>query len=568
VKSTRRCFVGIVSALLAVNCAPSIMSWEKALLEDTPTAYHRFLRENPKSPEAAKARERLAQARLAKTPTLEGYIEFRADYPDSPLPTEIRQQLEGKFFERARVEGTREAYAEYLADFPNGVFSERAKGNSQYLSENGFEGRPADLEAFAARYPSSDFTDEAKRSVASLDVRRNSVLRRIGLVIEIAPGTPGADRLQRSFSERAIRHYARRPLKLVALSGEMDPLAGRVDAILTIRHSEKKVEANYSVAKATTPGVLATTHLTLQRRGGSSPIASEELHLKVPLSGFQNGKSILFGASSKRYWEDFYFPDSTWSTQVAARAPFVLPKTAVAVDAEAHRAVALFEDGGFLVVDVSDPANPWVAGRYARPRDLSTWSGLRIHGSRVAIFGDAGIEVVELAAGKPHRVLALDRGKVGGVVAVEPVGSQLLVAGSHGILLVKPGTEPRMLVDKVVLGAAMRGNRLLFTDGASLYAASLQHLLKQKAEGRLHLGNSIRVNRVRIAGDSAVLFGEHSVLVVDVTNPRQMKIRSHINTRTFGDIHDAIAVGGRLFLLGTRGLQVADAGNSQIADSV
>lgn len=544
------------------------MSWEEARLEDSATAYHRFLRDNPKAPEVTEARERLALARLAKDPTAEGYVKFREEYPDSLLLAEIRPQLEEELFERARADGSREAYAAYLADFPSGVFSERALGNSQYLAEDGFVGRPADLAAFAERYPSSDFTVEAKRSGASLDARRASVLRRIGLVVEVEAGTPGVDRLQRAFAERAMRHYARRSVELVVLSGASDPRAREVDAILTIRHGEEQVQADYSVANPKTPGLLATTVLTLARPGDSSPIASEEFHLKVPLSALRGDKSILFGASGKRFWDDFYFPYSTWSTQNAARAPFPLSKPAVAVDAEAHRAAVLFEDGGFVVVDLSDPGNPRIAGRYARPRDLSKWKDLRIRGSRVAIFGDAGIEVVEIAAGKPHRVLALDRAKVGGVVAVEPVGSQFLVAGSYGILLMKPGSEPRRLVDKAVLGAAMHGDRLFFTDGESLFAASLQHLLKQKAEGQLRLGKSFGASRVRVVGDSAVLFGNTSVLVVDVTNPQQMAIRSRINAKTVGEIHDAIAVGDRVFVLGSRGLQVADAGSSRVADSV
>jgi hypothetical protein len=114
----------------------------------------------------------------------------------------------------------------------------------------------------------------------------------------------------------------------------------------------------------------------------------------------------------------------------------------------------------------------------------------------------------------------------------------------------------------------MGGDRLFFTDGESLFAASLEHLLKQQAEGQLRLGSSFGANRVRVVGDSAVVFGENGFFVVDVTNPRQLQLRSRVNAQTVGEIHDAVAVGGRVFVLGSRGLQVADPRNPRIADSV
>jgi hypothetical protein len=571
VKSIYHRIAGVMVVLLALGCASSMRSWEEVRGEDTPAAYHRFLRENPDAPQAPEARERLAFARLRKKPSAEGYAKFRNEYPGSPLLAEVRPFVEEKIFEQVLLRGTADAYAEYLADFPDGANARRAAGNAEYIEHGGFAGRPADLAAFAKRHPESDFAIEAGRSASAVDARRGSVLRRVGLSVEVAPGTPGAARVARTFATRAARHYARTGIELVSVNGAEDPRASRVDAILTIRHREEVVGAKIGVGSghSSTPGTLATTEVILARKGDAQPIVSEEFTFKAAVSERRDDESLLFSAASSRYWEAFHFPTARWSNQLSTRTPFPVGKQGVAVDASGHRAVVLFEDGGFQVVDISDPAEPQIVGQYRRPRDLSKWKGLRIMGSQVALFGDNGLEMIDIASGSMQRVLAFDRTKVGGVVAVEWVAPGLLIAGSRGLLLLKAGaTEPQLLLEKSVLGAALRGDRLVFTDGDSLFVASIPLLLRQKAEARLRIEKGFAPGRVRVVGSTAIVMGENAVLLVDVSDPRNLRVRSRVSSRAVGEIRDAIGARGRLFLLSERGLQVSALSGAGIDETV
>jgi hypothetical protein len=58
------------------------------------------------------------------------------------------------------------------------------------------------------------------------------------------------------------------------------------------------------------------------------------------------------------------------------------------------------------------------------------------------------------------------------------------------------------------------------------------------------------------------------VLWVDLSRPSQPRIVSRISTTEAGEIEDAVVLGGRLFLLGTRGLQISDRTGERIVDSV
>jgi hypothetical protein len=567
VNSNCRHIAGIAAILLALSCASTKNDWQDALRQDTPGAYHRFLRSHPDSPKTGEARERLDFAQLRKKPTAAGYAELREKYPQSPLLAEIRPVVEERIFELARARGTVGGYREFLAEFPDGLSAARAAGNAEYLEKGGFGGRPADLAAFAARHPASDFAAEARRSAASVEIRRQSAFRRVGLVVDIAPGTPGADRLKRAFVDRAKRHYARTALEIVPLAGPEDPRGARLEARLTIRHHEGPVSSEIGVDQAEVGGLLAVTNVTLAKQGDPRPIWSEEFTHKVRFSERQDDKSILFGVTRDRYWDAFYLPIATWSTQVAVREPLRFERPGVAVEVIDHRAFVLFEDGSFQIVDLSDPAVPQAIAQYRRPGDFTKWSGLRFIDGRVVIFGPDGLEIVGIDSGTPQRLRTIGRTEVGSIVAVEKVAAGLLTAGNRGLMLVKGGVaEAQLLVERDVRAAAMRGDRVLFTDGDSLFVSSIPWLLQAKAEGALRLGRGFAASRIRVGGNTAVVLGERGVLLVDVSDPRAPKVRSRFSTEAVGTTYDALAIRERVFLLGDRGLQVADASGRLAGD--
>jgi len=296
----------------------------------------------------------------------------------------------------------------------------------------------------------------------------------------------------------------------------------------------------------------------------------------VPLSARREDVSILFGPGShSSYWAEldgeFFVPLARWSTQVTAREPLEFAKPAVAVEVVGKRAVVLFGDGDFEILDLGDPTQPVRLGEYRRPRDLATFSGVTVDGTQVALFGPDGVEIVQLDGENTRRVVAYGRDAVGSVVDAERIDGSWLAATNRGLLLLgaKP-SEVRTLVPRQILGMARIGDeRLIFADGVSLYTATLPLLMAGRVETELRLGRGFNPQRVRVHGEghSAVVLGARDSVWVDLRAGRP-RLRSRIGGSESGRVRDAAVIGDRLFLLGPRGLQVADRSGERIVDSV
>ena len=89
-------------------------AWNRALDEDTPAAYYRFMRDHGESKYADRARERLAFHKLKRRPSLEGFETFRNEYPGSELIVELHPALEKPAFEAALAQGTAAADRDFL----------------------------------------------------------------------------------------------------------------------------------------------------------------------------------------------------------------------------------------------------------------------------------------------------------------------------------------------------------------------------------------------------------------------------------------------------------------------
>ena len=542
-------------------------AWERVRAEDTAAAYHGFLRDHPDSDQAPEARARLALVRLRSKPTAEGYDAFRAEFPDETLLPELRSIAERSVFERARAIGTAEAYRAFLADFGGGEYAERARGNAEFLEAHGFGARPDELAAFAERHPTSDFAVEARRSAEGVSVRSQSSFRSVGLRVEIAPGTPSPERLIRVFSERAMRRYAEAGLVLVPLLGDRDPREASLPVRLTIRHEEASVRSDFAGEQFSTSGILATTRVMLTRTGQAAPIWSDEFSLRAPATA-RGATSVLFGVGTQTYWASFFVPVATWDTSAAVRAARGLEKPVASLAVSEARAIVLFTDGDLEMFDLGDPQRPVPLGAYRHQRDLSRWSGLHVAGDRIALFGHDGIEVLALLGGRFTPVLALDRGTVGSIVAVESLGRDLIVAGNRGLALLAEGKrQPEPLLERPVLGLARHGDRLLFTDGTSLFVSTTPLLRERRVEAELRLGRGFGPGPLRVDDGQVIVIAQRGVAVVDLSVPSQPRLQSRIETAEAGEIRDAARVAGRLFLLGERGLQLTDARGSRVVDS-
>ena len=542
-------------------------AWERVRAEDTVAAYYGFLRDHPNSDLAPQARARLALARLRSRPTAEGYDAFRAEFSDEALLPELRSIAERSVFERARAIGTPEAYRAFVKDFGAGDNVDRARGNAEFLEAHGFGARPDELAAFAERHPTSDFAVEARRSAEAISLRSQSSFRSVGLRVEIAPGTPGADRLIRVFTEKAVRRYAEAGLALVPLEGDRDPREASLPVRLTIRHEEATVRSDFSDERVSAPGILATTRILLTRAGEAAPIWTDEFSFRA--SGAIHGAdSVLFGVGTQGYWASFFVPVATWDTSAAVRSALGLGKPVASVAISGSRAIVLFTDGDVEMFHLGDPEQPVPLGAFRHKRDLTHWSGLHIAGDRIVLFGPDGIEVLELQGGHFSQALALDRGTIGSIVAVESLGRDLVAAGNRGLLLLAEGKrQPETLLDRPVLGMARLGDRVLFTDGTSLYVSTAALLRDRQVEAELRLGRGFGPGPLRVEDGQAIVIAQRGVAVVDLSTPTQPRLRSRIETSEAGEVRDAAMVAGRLFLLGARGLQLADARGSRVVDS-
>jgi hypothetical protein len=199
---------------------------------------------------------------------------------------------------------------------------------------------------------------------------------------------------------------------------------------------------------------------------------------------------------------------------------------------------------------------------------LARFEGVRIDRERVAIFGTDGIEIVVLDGEEARRERAWGREKVGTVNDAEVVDGKWLVATTRGLLRLDLESERvETLVPRPIVGMARAsGDRLVFTDGVSLYVATPASLQSGSVEGELRLGRGFAPQRIRARDRTAVVIGARDAVWVDVdATPR---VISRINGKETGKILDASTIGDRLFLIGPRGLQVADPRGERIVDSV
>jgi hypothetical protein len=349
-----------------------------------------------------------------------------------------------------------------------------------------------------------------------------------------------------------------------------------IPAVLEIHHRETETATHMERGKDTEPGVLATTRVTLRRIDEATPIWADTFEYRAPISAKRADRSILFGPGShSSYWAEldgeFFVPIARWSTQLAVREPWALTKTAVAVEVVGGRAVVLFGDGDFEVLGLSDPAQPVRLGAYRRDRDLATFSGVAMSGSQVVVFGPDGAELVVLDGEGTRRTAVFGRETIGSVSDVVRLGGEWIAATNRGLLrLGDQPTQARVLVPRPILGMAhVSGDRVAFADGVSLYTATWSQLQAGRVGAELRMGRGFNPRSVRAHGDgdSAVVLGARDAIWVDL-RANTPRLRSRIGGTESGRVRDAAVDGGRLFLLGPRGLQVAARSGEKIVDSV
>jgi len=553
----------LAMAVVLVACVTD--EWAHVRGIDTSDAYRRFATQNPDSPYAPEALERADYIEFRNDPSFEAFEAFRGKHPHSSFLRRSALLFEEESYTRARRAGSLRAYQEFIDTFQEGEYVERARAAVEYLGHDGFAGDSEALAAFVARYPNSEFGEEARRALEALDARHKLRFARIGLRIEIAPGVASPDRVERTFTQRARQAYAQSGVQLLPGSG-----SAAVDGWLVIRHREKQVTTHLEGDTMAPPGVLAETDLTLQRAGEGVPIWQERFTLRVADSERRSDTSILFSPRAPLYWSNFFVPVATWPTQLARRGTWASTGPVADVDASADRAVALYRDGSFDAVALADPTQPSVVSEYRRKADLAKFAGVVRAGTLVVAYGQDGLEISQVtSAGGAQMVRRLERGEVGSVSSVARVGDGLLLVSSRGLLRVQlPEGEAEVLIDAKLRALAPWGERLLLADDQWVYAVPIDDVRRDSIKGVAKLERGFEPRAIRVDGSLAAVLGAKEVLCLQLYPGRRARVLARFQEDEIGAVADATLLGGRLFTLGVRGLQVIDPVRGRLLDSV
>ncbi len=562
----------LVAAMLAATGGCVGPAWKRALEDDTPAAYYRFMRDHPESRYAEDAQERLDFHKLRRSPSLGGFEAFRERYPGSELIDRLRPALEEPAYEVARARGTAEAYRAFVDAFADGLHAARARGNAIYIEQEGFGGDPEALAVFARAHPESDFAAEARRTAEAVRARAAGSIDRVGLVLDVASTTPEAGRIRQAFVDR-IEDLARAVgVEVVELPELIEP--GEADAYpaarIEVRHTEREVETSIQGGDLARPARVGETEVVLRDAPEGEAIFHRQFTLRVEAKAHVPGTSVLFSAVAPRYWDELFIPVARWRNDRAVRPPIALDSTVVDVDGVGDRVVVLYEDGDFDVLGLADPTRPVTLVGYERSEDHEKWSGVQVLGSRVALYGEEGLELVRFTSEGPVAEASWTRGRIGRVLSIAPLGEALIVSGAGGLQRLDPATGSlRRIMRRVVLSVAAAADEVLvFADGESVYVSDLELLGQNRVIAQMKLGKTFGPDHVRVLDDTAIVTGPGGVLVIDLADPRSPQALAKLSTREVGEISDATRVRGRIFLVGQRGLQLLDRSLRRVEETI
>jgi hypothetical protein len=210
-----------------------------------------------------------------------------------------------------------------------------------------------------------------------------------------------------------------------------------------------------------------------------------------------------------------------------------------------------------------------VLAEYTRPNDFKKWSGVKILGKHIAIFGEEGIELIGFGSNGPEVAARWGRDKIGTVFSIEPLGKHFVVAGARGLLLVDPETQAlKRMMRRVITGMATVGQTLVFTDGDSLFVSNMNLLAEQRVSAKLRLGKQFAPGLIRSFDKRAVVVGKGGVVVLDFSGGPKPVVTAKLHTKEVGVVSDVTSMGNRIFLCGERGLQMLNVRGSRPAESI
>jgi hypothetical protein len=566
----------LVPLALVVLSGCVTLSWHDAREMDTVAAYHRFLRDHPESGYAEEARERLEYHRVKVHPTIPSFDGFEERYPNSEMLPELKAFVEPLYFERARDLNSPKAYDHFLRNYPNGQYTSRARGNLIYLTKIRAYPSPRQLEWFVATHAASDFVPLARRTLELIELQKKSGIKQLGVQVRVGPGVIGEERIRRGFAGVIHREYQKYDVE-VSLLDERSGIPKGIDAWMQIEYNEVPAEGTFGRRT-----LISHCRVRMYHRDSDEPIWDRtfEAPAEHAASRGQREDPTVFGSKRYRFWEEFFVPVSTWATSRTRVFRQEFSDPVAAVDLVDDHAIILLKDGSLEYYDLSNPLDPTVIRRSRHARDLTEWTGVvLVPGDRVVAYGPNGAEVTDLSSGAQElaRWEPLD---VGSVVAGARSGPTVLLAGERGLFAVRAHRNPPMLyrlTEEPLVGVAISEPYVHLITERGLMVTNAADLVRWSEAGggasapairRLTFPAEFQARRTHPLDDLVFVLGRKDIVEVDLSDPLEPRLVRQVSSEAFGNINDVVAMGGRLYVVGDRGLEVADREGVWVADRI
>ncbi len=563
--------LGVVAVALAAvvtsGCAPS--SWDGTRRRDTVAAYYRFLRDNPGSRYERRARERIAYLRVMSHQSLRAFENFVEEFPDSKFLDELHDAIEPLHYEYARKTNTSRAYRKFLEKYPNGALASKAEGNLIYVEVVNKNPTLARLQAFVEQYPESDYVEEASHTVELFRSRRETQIRNLGVRVEVAPNVAQPNRVRRGFASLVAQHYQEMGVN-VSLIPPGGNMTEGMDAWMRIDYEEAPAAGVFGGRTLRSRCRIRLYH----KDDDEEPVWDRTFDAPADhqLKGAYGRDKTVFGNSAYSFWKDFFIPISTWATSRAHAQRLDFLDEVSAIDVRGDRGVLLYLRGGFDLLDLSAPLEPKLLKRYRREHDLSSWTGIKlISSTQVFAYGPDGAELIELGPVKPVRLARWELHQVGAVRAAAVHDQTLLFASSDGVYAIRLQRRPLVphrLLDGEFVGLEIAKPFIFLVRPNRVEVSSPKHLVRHLTGSRLYLGRLFGARKARLEGTSLFVFGKDVTVEVSVANPARPTLVATLEPDKWGSLNDISASSGNLYLLGSRGLQVAGPSGSWLADAI
>jgi len=554
-------------AATTLGCADA--SWEGTQRTNTVAAYSRFLRDNPESQHARDAEERIAFLRVMTHQTIEGYEQFVQAYPHSALTAELKAALEPLFFERARTANTAAAYQQFLSDYPGGELSRRAKGNLAYAETIAAEPSVALLREFLREYPESDFAADAQRSMDIVAFKSETTVKHLGIRVEVAPNAAQPTRVRRGFVSVVARQYREQGIDVTLIPTGSEP-SPDMDGWIRLDYDEAQASGTFGGST-----IMARCRVRLYNNAApNEPVWDRTFEAPAEhlLKGMYGRDRTVFGNSRYPFWSQFFVPVSTWASSEARIQRLDYLEDVKAIDMRGDRVAVLFARGGFDLLDVSSPLDPRVIDRYRRDDDLSRWAGVKIiDDKRILIYGPDGAELVERTAEKPISLGKFEVAEVGAVQAADAYDDTILLAGNKGVFAVRTTSDrmtPHRLLEGTYVALDVQKPFIYLVQPGRVEVTTPKHLLRHLTGSPVTFAEGFTAKGARIAGQSLVVFGKDAAVELSLANPARPQMVGRLEVEKVGHLSDAVADEGRTYLLGDRGLQIADLGRRSVSDAI